>query len=456
MHYRPQTETTVGTPTTLDAHEIFLIGPGEHSYQWSQLFATRYDVEYITNQKAELSDANDAAPTFTPEAPGNYRFALTTTDTSTGSSQHYELDVWVEMEPTRELKIKGAIFGDVFGELGGTQFDIAPEDPGQRAQVLDHAMNGPLRVGANWVGVVPAAFYERVLPSPTFKDEGNFLSLTDDAFYADLVAAAKAKGLKVMHTEQSAPHWDLTSEEQSALETIWEDPDWSQEWFEQWKSWIVPRAARAEKNGVDMLVLYLFPDVDTFQAPNYVEGWRDIIAEVRTVYSGTVAFNVINADERLEPLIDDLDALVITVFSGLYFAGLEDVRTPTMDEMVELTEGFISAPEEQFGGRLPIHYVLVVSSSDGQQSSEDPEWITAPEQGVDFNEQVIYYEAFFTAIEDEDWINGVFSERWDWFDQYRRSGETYEAYYFDSTREASPRSKPAEEALRLWFKGFSD
>jgi len=215
-----------------------------------------------------------------------------------------------------------------------------------------------------------------------------------------------------------------------------------------------PRAARAEKYGVDMLVLYLYPDVDSFQPnayPQYGDRWREIITEVRNVYSGIIALNVINADEQLT-FVDDLDALLITIFGGLYTTSgrLKDVRNPTMQELVNITEDFFDMAQN-FAGKLPIYYVLTISSSDGQQASEDPEWLLARDKGLDFQEQVLYYEAFFKAIEDESWVSGIFTERWDWFDQYHRSGDTFEAKYFDATREASPRSKPAEVVVKLWY-----
>lgn len=89
-------------------------------------------------------------------------------------------------------------------------------------------------------------------------------------------------------------------------------------------------------------------------------------------------------------------------------------------------------------------------SADGQQGGEDPEWVLSHE-GLDFREQVVYYEGVFKALEDEDWVNGFIPERWDYFDQYNRTGDTYEAHYYDSTRGASPRSKPAEKLIKLWF-----
>jgi hypothetical protein len=70
----------------------------------------------------------------------------------------------------------------------------------------------------------------------------------------------------------------------------------------------------------------------------------------------------------------------------------------------------------------------------------------------DFQEQALYYEAFFKVASESPWIEGVFTERWDWFDQYSRTADTPEAIYFDATLEASPRSKPAEEVVKLWFE----
>jgi hypothetical protein len=32
----------------------------------------------------------------------------------------------------------------------------------------------------------------------------------------------------------------------------------------------------------------------------------------------------------------------------------------------------------------------------------------------------------------------------------RREGEDYDTFYYDATTEASPRSKPAEQVIRLW------
>jgi hypothetical protein len=277
--------------------------------------------------------------------------------------------------------------------------------------------------------------------------------LTDDDYYATLVAAAKERGLKVVQFEQDAPHFELSPEEMEALETMrGSNPGWWHAWFTQWKDWVVRRAARAEANDVDMFVPYLMAD-GTFKPevyPQYGERWREILAAIREVYSGTLGMSFVNADERLT-FIDAFDAALITVFPGLYTTSgmIADVTNPTMEELTAITKGiFIQVPGLVEAG-IPVYYVLVVNSSDGQVGSENIE--EKSRFSPDFREQVMYYEAFFKAAAEEEWIRGIFTERWDWFDQYRRPADTPEAVYFDATLESSPRSKPAEEVIRLWF-----
>lgn len=441
----PDRNSSLPRVTSL-AGEAFVIDPVEvlnssSGTGWVQVHMGMTDTWYASNYEATLKELGDGKVEFNASEPGVYRLMF---------DDSYLLEVEVSKDIPLKWDVKGAIFGDVWGELGGPEFNIVPEDPDCREKAFEHAMAGPLRAGANWVGVVPALFYSQVLPLPKFTHAGTMLSLANESYYGDHVEAAHARGLSVMHVEQSAPFWNLTSEDHEALQVMWYEEAWADAWFSKWKEYIVPRAEMAERHGVEMMVLYLFPDGDTFKAEGYVEGWRDIIAGVRAVYSGQIALNVINADERVLPLLDDIDALLITIFPGLYNSGLEDVSNPTPERIAEITEGFFHAPREFVGGKIPVYYVFSSVSADGQQGGEDPEWVLSDE-GLDFKEQVVYYEGVFKAMEDEVWINGFIPERWDYFDQYNRTGDTYEAHYYDSTRGASPRAKPAEDLIKLWF-----
>lgn len=95
-----------------------------------------------------------------------------------------------------------------------------------------------------------------------------------------------------------------------------------------------------------------------------------------------------------------------------------------------------------------MYYQFSGMSADGQVGSED--LALRATFNVDFQEQVIYYEALLQLAASETWLDGVWISTMNWFDQYARAEEFS---YFDETLQGSPRSKPAEEVMALWFGG---
>jgi len=435
-----------GTNIRLDATRSFDFDGNSLTYRWRQLHMNRFSTEYMTENEAILSDSTSATPTFNPQWPGNYRFELQVAET-TGLLDKDTVDVLVSKQGVRKLQVKGINFYDVFGELGGPAFDVLPDDPDSMRAVLGRAMDGAVRANVEWIGIVPAAWYARINPLPEIRPDGNALSLTNESDYAAIVSAAKAKGLKVVHEEQvAAGILPLRPGEIDSLEILMRSSAvWWDQWFTEYKNYLLPRADLAQKYGVDMFVLNQFADF-TFRPtvyPRYGERWREIITAVRSRYSGRIALDLINPDNL--NFADALDALQITVFPGLYTTQsgrIKDVRNPTLDEIRTISEDFLSDDEFYVGGKLPVYYVFIAGSVEGQDLPE----LRLPPSERDFQEQVLYYEAFLQALEDESWIQGVFSERWDWFDEMDHPG-----LYFDAITGESPRSKPAEKAIKLWF-----
>ena len=124
-----------------------------------------------------------------------------------------------------------------------------------------------------------------------------------------------------------------------------------------------------------------------------------------------------------------------------------DSNNPTMDELVQITDD-MTWHHETLSENVSIQYVLTFASSNGQNTVEEPEL----RGQIDFAEQVLYYEAFFTAMNDEPWVSGIISERWDYWDEWRRTENTPKAAYFDESNGSTPRNKPAEDVIALWFK----
>ncbi|MCW4048377.1 MAG: PKD domain-containing protein [Candidatus Bathyarchaeota archaeon] len=440
----------VGKVITLDAGELFGVTHWEQ-YEWTQVSPSQEDLLYTSHHKLSFQESKANRVNVTASNPGVYRIILDGGPKNPDDELVYEFELKVVDELNSTMKVKGINFVDLFGETGGPSFDINPVDPECQREVFRHAFDAPLRVGANYVGFVSAVFITEVEPVPLLEAEGNDLSLTDEEFYAELVGAAKQNGFKVMQTESYYPGVFLSSEEWTRLEEMKENPIWWAEFFDQYKEWVVSRAARAEKYGVDLFIPCLFAD-DTMRPdvyPEYDERWREILQGIREVYSGEIGFSVINPDDRLN-FLDEIDALQITVFGGLYTSKqgeIADVHNPTMEELVNITEGFFHYPENVLADNVSIHYILTFASADAQNNVEDPSLRGA----MDFAEQALYYEAFFTALEGETWVDGVISERWDYWDEWRRTGDNPEAAYFDESTGSTPRNKPAEDVINLWF-----
>jgi hypothetical protein len=286
-------------------------------------------------------------------------------------------------------------------------------------------------LAANWAGFTPATFLIELEPL-RYETVGNYLSLTGDDYHRALVGTARARGLSVWQAEQDAPHFDLPEggwEEALRLHEV--SADYWEAWFTAWQEWVVPRAARAEDNGVELFTPFVWAN--------------DTLAAVREVYSGKAGLALIgHLDERLN-FLDEVDVVYYDVFAQYLAGHMQDRSEPTIDEIKAVIEELLDEGEMCVGSNAEFYFGFSAESADGQRASENQE--ERARFVVDFREQVVYYEAFLEAMIDEEWIDGLIIGM-DWFDQYRRPPE---AWYFDAALEHSPRSKPAEQALRLWL-----
>ncbi|MFQ5570890.1 MAG: dockerin type I domain-containing protein [Rhodothermales bacterium] len=435
-----------GTAIQLDATRSFDLDDDALRYRWRQLHMDRFSTEYVTENEVMLSDSMSATPVFTPEWPGKYRFELEVAD-APGLVERDTVDVLVGKDGVRQLDVKGIEFVDVFGELGGPSFDLMPDDPDSMAAVLGRAMDGAVRIGAEWIGIAPAFFYARINPLPEIRPGPNGLSLTVESDYAAIVAAAKAKGLKVIHREQWGDGiFPLRPGERDSLDVLMStSAAWWDQWFAELENYLLLHAEWAERYGVDVFDPYFWAD-DTFRPdvyPQYEARWRDVIAAVRDRYSGQISMSLLGFNLDGLTFADALDVVHLMVFANSYPDALADIKNPTLEEIRSHSEAIFDDREARFGGgQIPVYFIFNASSADGQVSG-DP--IPPAPSDVDNREQVLYYEGFFQALEDEAWVNGLISSVWAWFDELDRPG------VFNDKLTEGPRNKPVEEAIKLWF-----
>ena len=431
-----------GNDIQLDATRSYDLDDDALTYRWRQLHMNQYSTEYMTANKAVLNDSTSVTPTFNPEWPGNYRFELTVTD-ALGLVEKDTVDVLVSKEGVRQLDVKGITFVDLFGELGSPEFDITPSDPDSLAAVQSRAMEAAKRIKANFISIGPTAVYEQLSPLPVIRSAGQF-SLDDEAEYAAIVKAAHDKSLMVLQHEGCSPGFDMSGAEMGAAEQNG-SKEWWNSWFEQWTAYLLPRAQRAEKYGVEMYAVF-YQIERTFQSPHFTEyeaAWRAVIDTIRSVYSGQIITQTYGSGEGFT-FLDALDALLVGIYGQLYstFGQLDDVKNPTMNEVKSLTHEFLMDKKNSFAGKVPVYCMFGAASADAQYLNDPP----APDEEVDYGEQIIYYEGFFEALEQEDWISGLFTTSWAWFDEF-----DYPGTYFDEEVTTNPRKKPAEDLIKLWF-----
>ena len=437
-------EGEVNSTITLDAGTIFGISANE--YEWSQRFASMESLQYMSNHKLTIINPDNETATVNVTYPGVYRIELA------ADGETYEMELKVTKEG-KQLEVKGINFIDLFGETGGAEFNIYPDDPECFQKALDHALAGPERAGVEWIGLVSGGFYSQVDP-PIIQDDDHYLSNSDEYFYGEFVEAAHSRGFKVMEMFQDGPSIWFTPEQHQELAKKRQTVEWWDHWYEEWEVFMLRRLEMAERHGVDAVVLLMFVEttLDPVYVPDSGAKWTDMIHNLREVYSGEIGINFVNLDERFT-FVEEVDFLEITFFGGLWTSrvgAIANISEPSMEELMAINDDMFEGIGLYDSKGKPIYAVLTIDSTDAQYSTEDPALRTA----TDFNEQVLYYEAFYTSVDEYDWIKGVITERWDYWDEYRRFSEEFDVQYFDETNAASPRNKPAEDVVTLWHEIF--
>ena len=193
--------SAIGESLTLDPTALFGIDSAA-SAEWARMELEADSLVYSSAYDYVIELVGPSA-IVKFDKPGKYRIMAT--------SGSQEFDVEVVVKPENGPAIQGVAFPDLFDNNGGPLFRLQRDDPTCQKLVFDHAFGGAARAGAEWVGYSPAFVTDAVDPLPRFDlfPEPS-LSLTDDAYYARLVKAAKERGLRVMVIEQDGgPSSDL-------------------------------------------------------------------------------------------------------------------------------------------------------------------------------------------------------------------------------------------------------
>lgn len=306
--------------------------------------------------------------------------------------------------------------------------------------------------GAGWVNFTRRASAQ-MQPLPIYADDPALASLGPD--WATIVSSAHSVGLKVSlhpvtchYTPYGAcDYWNGVNFGGG----FWDS------WFAAYGRYLLTQAALARGSGADQLVIGDLKLRPSFpgepEAPPDAEArWRSLIAKVRSVYSGPLAFELLMGTAvwpSPPPFLDAVD--VIRVW---WWTPLSNHTRPGISDMAGVARAMLDGqllPLQQRYKKpldLSVAYLSVEGAAtqclrrpDGQCYAFEDFSPAAPDvstYAIDLAEQGDIYQALLIAANDRAWVSGFFSY-----------GYNPAAILRDKS--VSVRGKPAEDILAAWY-----
>ncbi|MEM9718497.1 MAG: hypothetical protein AAGA10_04590 [Bacteroidota bacterium] len=298
---------------------------------------------------------------------------------------------------------------------------------GYLSQKAANSLNRMSNLGANSIAIVPYTGTGSI-NKPSEFGISNFAGGENDESVIMSAHFAQEEGMSTLLKPQiwvrGAWPGDLRMQSQE---------DWDQ-FFENYKKWILHYALLAELYEIEVFCIGVELKYTTLEQG---EKWRDLIQDIRQVYSGPLVYAA-NWGEEFEGISfwDELDYVGIDFYYPLGKSNqissnelrknlekeLKKVEqvSKTYNKPVLLTEiGFrsIEAPWQ-----MPHEYA-------GSKSSK-------------VQDQALCYEVVLASLQEQPWCKGIFWWKW----------PSYIAFTQPQDRGYSPIGKPAEKVVEKWFK----
>ncbi|MGE5374244.1 MAG: glycoside hydrolase family 113 [Bacteroidota bacterium] len=331
-----------------------------------------------------------------------------------------------------------------------------PNNPQFNAPALQNVQ----AIGSNWVFLTPTWTYSQSNPLLFSQAPGH------DAFWSDtvnMVSQAKAINLNTALFPQA--RFATTADDFWASAP--RDAGWWDNWFNHYRALAVHYADLATQTGAQAVVIggdWVAPalpagtlaDGSPSGVPADAEArWKNIIAEVRQHFRGTVLFALPYTNTDIAApvnILTDVDGLYL-----LWFAKLSDSATPNKADLLteagNLLDNNVFPIQQQINKPVIIGLSYPSSTSsatgcipNGNGGCYDWTALNRPQDDIstvnlDLQQQTDIYDAMLNAINGRTWVNGLVSR----------------GYFMPvalQDKSASVHGKPAADLLWYWFPRF--
>lgn len=298
-----------------------------------------------------------------------------------------------------------------------------------REAINEEHITPVVNVNANYAAIMPFGFI-RDLANPDIRYN------TDRQWYGETKAGAKQYieelrkyNIKFMLKPQI---WvwrgEFTGKIMMTSEEDWKTLE------ESYSKFILEYARLAQEVNAEMFCIGTELELFVKYRQDY---WRDLIGQIREVYSGKLTYAA-NWDEyRRVPFWDQLDYIGIDA----YFP-LSDEKTPSLEQ---LREGWQPHKNEMYSFSKSLNKSVLFTEY-GYRSTN----FTAKEpwnadhkiKDVNLDAQINALQSLYDEFWDETWFAGGFI--WKWFHAHNRSGGLDNSQF-------TPQNKPAEELLKVMY-----
>ena len=271
------------------------------------------------------------------------------------------------------------------------------------------------RLAVDWVALTFAALQETAQSTEIHWQEEP--TVTDDEIRS-AVARAKELGLKVC-LKPVVNCADGTWRAHIAFFDVDVpcEPTWS-DWFASYTAFIVHHARLAQETGAEMLCI----GCEMVQTDKRETEWRELVRQVREVYSGVVTYN---CDKYQEDRVRWWDALDVISSSGYYPVGTWEQQLDRIETVVRTHDKpffFMEAgcPSRDGSQHLPNDWNLRGAASEAAQDE--------------------FHREMFDTTARRDWVRGFVL--WDW------PADLYDEAEAPANDDYCPFGKAAEATIR--------
>ena len=273
--------------------------------------------------------------------------------------------------------------------------------------------------GVNWTAIAYSALQETAQSTEVrFREEP---TVTDDEIVW-AIREAQALGLKVcLKPVVNVADGTWRAHIGFFDQDVPGEPTWG-EWFDSYRGFILHAARIAEAEGCEMLCI----GCEMVRADAREAQWRELVAAVRTVYSGIVTYN---CDKYQEDRLGWWDAVDVVTSSGYYPIDRWDAELDRIEQAVAAT------------GK-PFFFMEAGCPSREGSPDRPNDWSLPGAPSGDA--QLRYYETMFAACDARPWVRGFML--WDW------PPRLYAADAAAGNDDYCPYGKPAGEFLREAYR----